>query len=99
LQALSSHICFCCDDFVGCLVTAISSGFLTFSQGQGFIPEEEWEGFLATLKENLPVTFRITGTRSLAMHVLACLQRKFFVELEGLEVEGEKLPAPSLLPW
>lgn len=54
---------------------------------------------MATLKEDLPATFRITGTRSLAAHVLSCLQKKFFGDLAGLEVEGENIPPPSPLPW
>ena len=68
-------------------------------QGLGFIRPEEWLLFLRAMKESLPATFRITGTRSLASHVLSCLKKRFFVELAGLEVEGEKLSPPSPLPW
>jgi multisite-specific tRNA:(cytosine-C5)-methyltransferase len=31
------------------------------------IPEEEWNDFLTTLKEPLPTTFRLTGSRTYAL--------------------------------
>lgn len=31
---------------------------------------------MSSLKESLPVTFRITGTRSWATSVLSCLQKR-----------------------
>ena len=69
------------------------------SQGQGFIPEDEWDQFISIMKEDLPATFRITGTRAMAEHVRQCLEMKFFRELSKLEVEGEKVPPPQPIPW
>ena len=77
----------------------IASAWLPFMQGQGFIPEEEWDQFISIMKEDLPATFRITGTRGMAEHVRRCLEMKFFRELSKLEVEGEKVPPPQPLPW
>lgn len=51
------------------------------------------------MREILPSTFRITGTRSLAESVLNCLERKYFAELWELEVEGERVEPPRPLPW
>ena len=72
---------------------------LSLSQCQGFIPASEWPVFLATLRESLPATFRITGTRSLANQILACLKKNFFEDLAKLEVDGVKVPPPFPLPW
>jgi len=63
------------------------------------IPVQEWDMFLSTMRESLPATFRITGTRSLAESMLACLERRVFVELSGIEIEGEHVPPPQPLPW
>lgn len=60
---------------------------------------EEWDLFLSTMRESLPATFRITGTRLLAESVRACLEKRFFSELSGLQVEGEEVPPPEPLPW
>ena len=30
---------------------------------QGIVPEGEWDSFMAILKEDLPATFRITGSK------------------------------------
>ena len=73
--------------------------YLELMQGQGFISMEEWPDFMASMRESLPATFRITGTRRLADQVLRCLEKTFFVELAGLEVDGEKVPPPFPLPW
>ena len=54
---------------------------------------------MSTIREDLPVTFRITGTRGLAESVRGCLEQRFFAELSGLEVEGERVPPPQPIPW
>ena len=63
------------------------------------VPAEEWDQFMATLREALPSTFRITGTRRLAEAVRECLQRRFFTELSEIQVEGQRLAPPTPLPW
>ena len=78
------------------MLTLVSSWY---QQGLGLVPVDEWSRFLTTMQLPLPVTFRVTGSRSLAESVLECLKRKFFSELSGLEVEGEKVPPPRPLPW
>ena len=51
------------------------------------------------MRESLPATFRITGTRNLAENMLTYLENRVFVELMSLEVEGELVPPPLPLPW
>ncbi len=70
-----------------------------FFQELGFIEAEEWDAFMATMREPLPATFRITGTRLMAQHVLKCLQEKYFRQLTEVEVEGERVPPPTPLTW
>ena len=72
-------------------------------QGQGVVPVEEWDQFMATLRQPLPSTFRITGTRHLATAVRQCLQQTFFSQLTAAVQRGlgerEELVPPSPLPW
>lgn len=72
-------------------------------QGLGVVPAEEWDQFMAIMRQPLPSTFRITGTQHLATAVRQCLQHTFFTQLtdavqRGLG-EGEELAPPTPLPW
>jgi multisite-specific tRNA:(cytosine-C5)-methyltransferase len=37
--------------------------FTAYYQAQGIIPEDEWDMFLDALKQPLPTTFRVAGSR------------------------------------
>ena len=76
-----------------------SNNCFDFFQEQGFIPKDEWDQFISIMKEDLPATFRITGSRRIAEHVRSCLEMKYFRELSKLEVEGEKVPPPQPIKW
>ncbi|KAL7984624.1 hypothetical protein Chor_003194 [Crotalus horridus] len=65
----------------------------------GIVPQEEWESFLATLREPLPATLRITGYKSHAKEILRCLKEKYFKEIENLVVDGQKIEMPQPLSW
>ncbi|XP_034267691.1 RNA cytosine C(5)-methyltransferase NSUN2 [Pantherophis guttatus] len=65
----------------------------------GIVPQEEWESFLATLREPLPATLRITGYKSHANEILRCLKEKYFKEMENLVVDGQKIEMPQPLSW
>ncbi|KAL3860582.1 hypothetical protein ACJMK2_010684 [Sinanodonta woodiana] len=65
---------------------------------QGIVPEGEWELFHKTLKSSLPVTFRITGTRSQAQELLKIIKGQYFSNLVGTKVDG-KLIEPKCLHW
>lgn len=39
------------------------SNVCSFMQEQNIVSEDEWSSFMSALRENLPATFRITGTR------------------------------------
>ena len=50
---------------------------MTPLQRQGIVPEDEWESFMSTLREPLPASFRVTGTRSQSQALLAIVQEDF----------------------
>ncbi|KAK3086920.1 hypothetical protein FSP39_025437 [Pinctada imbricata] len=59
-------------------------------QAAGFIPEEEWEEFINTLKEPLPVTFRITGSRGEASEMRNIIKTEFISDLLGKDEDGKQ---------
>ncbi|AMD21903.1 HFR048Wp [Eremothecium sinecaudum] len=65
----------------------------------GLIPEEEWDAFKKTCQNQLPLTFRITGSRRHAHEVLALFEKDHLPNLTDVEWEGEKIEAPKSLPW
>ena len=77
--------------------------------------DAEWDQFMSILRQELPSTFRITGTTNRYIIVVSmylaicicsdahclrqCLQERFFTELHKIEVDGENIPLPQPIPW
>lgn len=59
------------------------------------VPEEEWNEFLAILKEPLPVTFRVTGFRTQAFAVMHLIRERYFQPLES----STTIEKPQELVW
>ncbi|KAL1917054.1 uncharacterized protein VTP21DRAFT_5252 [Calcarisporiella thermophila] len=73
--------------------------FTEYYKGQGILDENEWETFYETLKQPLPTTFRITGSRSRASELRDTIEREYIPSLQNLEVEGETIEPPKPIPW
>lgn len=52
--------------------------FEEYYRAQDIVPEGEWDAFLACLRKQLPVTFRINGSGRFADHLRDKLQSDFF---------------------
>lgn len=66
--------------------------------------EEEWRQFLATIRDNLPTTFRVTGFKDEAKALLKIIKTQLFEEYVRGVAELNELPAdevkrPLCLPW
>uniref|UniRef100_A0A1I8MXI6 tRNA (cytosine(34)-C(5))-methyltransferase n=1 Tax=Musca domestica TaxID=7370 RepID=A0A1I8MXI6_MUSDO len=66
--------------------------------------EQEWQQFLASIRDNLPATFRVTGFKGEAKALLDIIEKDFFTEyLKGVaELRGksvEEVEKPLCLPW
>jgi tRNA (cytosine34-C5)-methyltransferase len=59
------------------------------------VPDDEWDAFLAALKEPLPVTFRVTGFRTHAFAVMHLIREKYFKPLES----STAIDKPKELVW
>ncbi|XP_013415807.1 tRNA (cytosine(34)-C(5))-methyltransferase isoform X2 [Lingula anatina] len=71
--------------------------FEEYYKGQGIVPEGEWDQFMSTLRQELPVTFRITGYRSQAKRLLDVIKSEYFSNL--VNMVGDSVQPPKLLPW
>lgn len=67
----------------------------TYYKAQGLIPESEFPAFKAAFQRDLPLTFRITGTRQHALDVRQMLEQKYLPNLKGIEWEGEVVEEPK----
>ncbi|KAE8748043.1 hypothetical protein FOCC_FOCC005238 [Frankliniella occidentalis] len=77
-----------------------SEGFSTYYKKQNVCPENEWEQMMATLKETLPTSFRITGSKMEASAMLDVIEGQFFKELLPTGVDtGTDIKPPKQLPW
>ncbi|SCU81581.1 LAFA_0C05952g1_1 [Lachancea sp. 'fantastica'] len=65
----------------------------------GLIPEDQWDEFKKTCQAQLPLTFRITGSRKHAHEVLSLFEEQHLPNLTNCEFEGEVIKAPTRLPW
>ncbi|XP_060081497.1 RNA cytosine-C(5)-methyltransferase NSUN2-like [Ylistrum balloti] len=76
--------------------------FEKFYSGVGMVPEGEWDSFLKTLQEPLPVTFRITGFKGQSRELMKIVKGEYLNDLmkssENDDEEHEKL-VPKNLTW
>ncbi|XP_071091772.1 RNA cytosine-C(5)-methyltransferase NSUN2-like [Haliotis cracherodii] len=74
--------------------------FVKYYKEQKIVPEGEWETFEEILKTDLPVTFRITGSRNQAKELLRVIKGQYFNSLVNQTLEdGVKIDPPKNLPW
>eukprot|EP01080_Neovahlkampfia_damariscottae_P005577 gene5577-9393_t len=72
--------------------------FDKFYQQQNIMDKEEWDTFLNTMKETLPITFRINTTNEIFGKKLSNIFIQKAKEFENLEIDGKKIQ-PYALPW
>ncbi|XP_023219253.1 tRNA (cytosine(34)-C(5))-methyltransferase-like [Centruroides sculpturatus] len=75
-----------------------NASFERYYKEQHIVPEEEWEMFMAALRDNLPTAFRITGYRGQANALLKVIQGQYFQDLLNVNVEEEEYTKPYCLP-
>ncbi|KAG9125398.1 hypothetical protein FRC07_007757 [Ceratobasidium sp. 392] len=76
-----------------------NEAFERYYKAAGIIPEEEWDTFWASLKDVLPTTFRVTGSRATAQDLNAIIKEQHVPTLAGVEFEGKVVEPPRQIPW
>lgn len=74
--------------------------FENYYKTQKIVSDQEWDTFIAKMRDNLPVAFRITGSKAEAKALLDIIKGDFFNEIVNAkpENEEEKL-VPKALPF
>ncbi|CAF3419529.1 unnamed protein product [Rotaria socialis] len=76
--------------------------FEKYYKTMNLVPDDEWDAFLAALKEPLPVTFRVTGFRTHAFAVMHLIRERYFQPLQSstaIEKPKELVWYPGSLAW
>ncbi|XP_014478444.1 PREDICTED: tRNA (cytosine(34)-C(5))-methyltransferase isoform X2 [Dinoponera quadriceps] len=63
--------------------------FENYYKTQGIIPEDKWDAFIDTMRTNLPVAFRITGSKVEATALLEIIKSDFFKEILNANLESD----------
>lgn len=84
-------------------IVRANESFETYYKHQNICKPEEWDEFMGKMRSNLPVTFRITGSKSQARTLLKIIKDKFFSEYHRAVAEfresGEEVAEPQCLGW
>ncbi|PPR07386.1 hypothetical protein CVT26_013702 [Gymnopilus dilepis] len=89
--------------------------FFAYYKAQNIVSEAEWPAFVEALRQHLPTTFRVAGSRQcddfsyllLVIHHLFRIAKTLNSMIKELHVpslsdvvfEGQKIPPPVQLPW
>ncbi|XP_076655857.1 tRNA (cytosine(34)-C(5))-methyltransferase Nsun2 [Halictus rubicundus] len=66
-----------------------NADFESYYKTQGIVPDDQWESFMTTMKKNLPVAFRITGSKVEAKRLLEKIKGDFFKEILNTPLEND----------
>ncbi|XP_050461862.1 tRNA (cytosine(34)-C(5))-methyltransferase isoform X3 [Cataglyphis hispanica] len=64
--------------------------FENYYKTQGIVPEDKWDAFISTMRTNLPVAFRITGSKAEAKALLEIIKSDFFKEILNANLNDDK---------
>ncbi|KAI0325731.1 S-adenosyl-L-methionine-dependent methyltransferase [Cubamyces sp. BRFM 1775] len=70
-----------------------------YYKAQNILPDDEWDAFLETMKNPLPTTFRVAGSRQAARLLNDTIKDVHVPHLGGVVFEGEAVSPPQQIPW
>ncbi|SAM02707.1 hypothetical protein [Absidia glauca] len=73
--------------------------FHKYYKAQNMMSDEEYESFYATLKNPLPSTFRITGTKNNALQIRKFIEEQHVANMQNVVVDGVKYDPPAPVAW
>ncbi|KAG6879841.1 hypothetical protein C0992_010799 [Termitomyces sp. T32_za158] len=73
--------------------------FKAYYQAQNIVSEEEWELFYDALKQHLPTTFRVAGSRQVANTLNQTIKDVHVPALSDVTFEDQRIPPPVQIPW
>lgn len=73
--------------------------FSSYYKTQKIVPEDEWELLLDSLRQPLPTTFRVAGSRQTATTLNATIKDHHVPSLSDVTFEGQRISPPAQIPW
>lgn len=73
--------------------------FTAYYKAQNIVPENEWESFMSALRQHLPTTFRVVGSRQIATSLNETIKNTHVPSLSEVVFEGQHVPPPVQIPW
>ncbi|KAH9477926.1 Multisite-specific tRNA:(cytosine-C(5))-methyltransferase trm4b [Psilocybe cubensis] len=70
-----------------------------YYKAQNIVPEEEWDVFVDALRQHLPTTFRVAGSRQVANSLNSIIKDTHVPSLSNVTFEGQRIPPPVQIPW
>ncbi|KXN81699.1 tRNA (cytosine(34)-C(5))-methyltransferase [Leucoagaricus sp. SymC.cos] len=77
----------------------VNERFFSYYKAQKIVPEEEWNSFLEAIRDHLPTTFRVAGSRQTANTLNGTIRDVHVPGLSNVEFEGQRVSPPVQLPW
>jgi tRNA (cytosine34-C5)-methyltransferase len=78
--------------------------FESYYKTQNIVPDNEWNAFINKMRENLPVAFRITGSKAETKSLLEIIKGDLFKKIVNIKLEDNQDSAikelrPHCLPF
>ncbi|KAI0753297.1 S-adenosyl-L-methionine-dependent methyltransferase [Daedaleopsis nitida] len=70
-----------------------------YYKAQNILPDDEWSQFLESMRDPLPTTFRVAGSRQAARMLNDTIKDVHVPHLAGVVFEGEAVSPPRQIPW
>ncbi|TFK39362.1 S-adenosyl-L-methionine-dependent methyltransferase [Crucibulum laeve] len=70
-----------------------------YYKAQKVVPEEEWDEFVEALRQHLPTTFRVAGSRQTANNLNETIKSVHVPSLSNVIFEDQPIPPPVQLSW
>ncbi|EJW88371.1 hypothetical protein WUBG_00716 [Wuchereria bancrofti] len=74
-----------------------NENFCIYYKSQGIVKDDEWDAFIAALKDDLPTSFRIQGSSNEAQSLIELMNSHYFEPMKQWE-DGDTF-MPKQLPW
>ncbi|CAK5054625.1 unnamed protein product [Meloidogyne enterolobii] len=86
-------------NYVSREIIPVNEKLFSFYRQQRIIPESEWDDFVAALRRELPVSFRIQCSLRERDYLDEYIQSKFVKEIENIAKDSPEIDPPKRVPF
>lgn len=81
------------------LIPRENAAWETYYRAQNLLSDEDFDKFKAAAQQDLPLTFRVTGSTAHALEIKEMMEKTYLPQLQGVVWDGVEVPAPHALPY